>query len=86
MATKNNNKCSRIVLLNADKLNFDHRLSFANLRASTFDLNVYYDSDHEKHITEESEVVITKEMEMSAKTIASLPASVKLIVEVCSQK
>lgn len=75
---------SRIAVLNAQKLNFDRRLSFDGLKLEGKATVQVYDDTEQSQLIERLDgvvVAITKEMPMRAEAIASLPATVKLIVE-----
>ena len=72
-----NDKC---VVLNAKKMNFDGKLDFSILSS---DVTVYDDTT-EQQLTERiqgADIIVTKEMPVSAEMIQRLPESVKLICE-----
>lgn len=72
-----NDKC---VVLNAKKMNFDGKLDFSILSS---DVTVYDDTT-EQQLTERiqgADIIVTKEMPVSAEMIQRFPESVKLICE-----
>ena len=72
-----NDKC---VVLNAKKMNFDGKLDFSVLSS---DVTVYDDTT-EQQLTERiqgTNIIVTKEMPVSAEMIQKFPESVKLICE-----
>ena len=72
-----NDKC---VVLNAKKMNFDGKLDFSVLSS---DVTVYDDTT-EQQLSERiqgADVIVTKEMPVSAEMIQKFPESVKLICE-----
>ena len=72
-----NDKC---VVLNAKKMNFDGKLDFSILSS---DVTVYDDTT-EQQLTERiqgADIIVTKEMPVSAEMIQKFPESVKLICE-----
>ena len=72
-----NDKC---VVLNAKKMNFDGKLDFSVLSS---DVTVYDDTT-EQQLSERiqgADIIVTKEMPVSAEMIQRLPESVKLICE-----
>ena len=72
-----NDKC---VVLNAKKMNFDGKLDFSILSS---DVTVYDDTT-EQQLSERiqgADVIVTKEMPVSAEMIQKFPESVKLICE-----
>ena len=72
-----NNKC---VVLNAKKMNFDGKLDFSVLSS---DVTVYDDTTNEKlpGRIQGADIIVTKEMPVSAEMIQRFPESVKLICE-----
>ena len=72
-----NNKC---VVLNAKKMNFDGKLDFSVLSS---DVTVYDDTTNEELLEriQGTDIIVTKEMPVSAEMIQSFPESVKLICE-----
>ena len=72
-----NNKC---VVLNAKKMNFDGKLDFSVLSS---DVTVYDDTTNEElpGRIQGADIIVTKEMPVSAKMIQRFPESVKLICE-----
>ena len=72
-----NNKC---VVLNAKKMNFDGKLDFSVLSS---DLTVYDDTTNEElpGRIQGADIIVTKEMPVSAEMIQRFPESVKLICE-----
>ena len=75
---------SKIAILNALKLNFDSRLSFDGLSCNGQATVQVYEDTEASELNERLQgvaVVVTKEMPLRADAIASLPTSVKLIVE-----
>ena len=71
----------KCVVLNAKKMNFDGKLDFSILSS---DVTVYDDTT-EQQLTERiqgADVIVTKEMPVSAEMIQRFPESVKLICEV----
>ena len=72
-----NNKC---VVLNAKKMNFDGKLDFSVLSS---DVTVYDDTTNEElpGRIQGADIIVTKEMPVSAEMIQSFPESVKLICE-----
>ena len=73
-----NDKC---VVLNAKKMNFDGKLDFSVLSS---DVTVYDDTT-EQQLSERiqgADIIVTKEMPVSAEMIQRFPESVKLICEV----
>lgn len=72
-----NNKC---VVLNAKKMNFDGKLDFSVLSS---DVTVYDDTTNEElpWRIQGADIIVTKEMPVSAKMIQRFPESVKLICE-----
>ena len=72
-----NDKC---VVLNAKKMNFDGKLDFSVLSS---DVTVYDDTT-EQQLSERiqgADIIVTKEMPVSAEMIQKFPESVKLICE-----
>lgn len=71
------NKC---VVLNAKKMNFDGKLDFSVLSS---DVTVYDDTTNEEFLgrIQGADIIVTKEMPVSAKMIQRFPESVKLICE-----
>lgn len=72
-----NNKC---VVLNAKKMNFDGKLDFSVLSS---DVTVYDDTTTEElpGRIQGADIIVTKEMPVSAEMIQRFPESVKLICE-----
>ena len=72
-----NNKC---VVLNAKKMNFDGKLDFSVLSS---DVTVYDDTTNEElpGRIQGADIIVTKEMPVSAEMIQRFPESVKLIWE-----
>ena len=72
-----NDKC---VVLNAKKMNFDGKLDFSVLSS---DVTVYDDTTNEElpGRIQGADIIVTKEMPVSAEMIQSFPESVKLICE-----
>jgi len=72
-----NNKC---VVLNAKKMNFDGKLDFSVLSS---DVTVYDDTTNEElpGRIQDADIIVTKEMPVSAKMIQRFPESIKLICE-----
>ena len=72
-----NNKC---VVLNAKKMKFDGKLDFSALSS---DVTVYDDTTNEKlpGRIQGADIIVTKEMPVSAEMIQRFPESVKLICE-----
>ena len=72
-----NNKC---VVLNAKKMNFDGKLGFSVLSS---DVTVYDDTTNEElpGRIQGADIIVTKEMPVSAEMIQRFPESVKLICE-----
>ena len=72
-----NNKC---VVLNAKKMNFDGKLDFSVLPS---DVTVYDDTTNEElpGRIQGADIIVTKEMPVSAEMIQRFPESVKLICE-----
>ena len=72
-----NNKC---VVLNAKKMNFDGKLDFSVLSS---DVTVYDDTTNEELSgrIQGADIIVTKEMPVSAEMIQRFPESVKLICE-----
>ena len=72
-----NNKC---VVLNAKKMNFDGKLDFSVLSS---DVTVYDDTTNEELLEriQGADIIVTKEMPVSAEMIQRFPESVKLICE-----
>ena len=72
-----NNKC---VVLNAKKMNFDGKLDFSVLSS---DVTVYDDTTNEElpERIQGADIIVTKEMPVSAKMIQRFQESVKLICE-----
>ena len=72
-----NNKC---VVLNAKKMNFDGKLDFSVLSS---DVTVYDDTTNEElpGRMQGADIIVTKEMPVSAEMIQRFPESVKLICE-----
>lgn len=72
-----NNKC---VVLNAKKMNFDGKLDFSVLSS---DVTVYDDTTNEElpGRIQAADIIVTKEMPVSAEMIQRFPESVKLICE-----
>ena len=72
-----NDKC---VVLNAKKMNFDGKLDFSILSS---DVTVYDDTTEEQMIERinGADIIVTKEMPVSAEMIQKFPESVKLICE-----
>ena len=72
-----NNKC---VVLNAKKMNFDGKLDFSVLSS---DVTVYDDTTNEEVSgrIQGADIIVTKEMPVSAEMIQRFPESVKLICE-----
>ena len=72
-----NNKC---VVLNAKKMNFDGKLDFSVLSS---DVTVYDDTTNEElpGRIQDADIIVTKEMPVSAEMIQRFPESVKLICE-----
>lgn len=72
-----NNKC---VVLNAKKMNFDGKLDFSVLSS---DVTVYDDTTNEElpGRIQGADIIVTKEMPVSAEMIQRFPESVKLICE-----
>ena len=71
----------KCVVLNAKKMNFDGKLDFSILSS---DVTVYDDTT-EQQLTERiqgADIIVTKEMPVSAEMIQRFPESVKLICEV----
>ena len=72
-----NDKC---VVLNAKKMNFDGKLDFSILSSDV----TIYDDTTEQQLTERiqgTDIIVTKEMPVSAEMIQRFPESVKLICE-----
>lgn len=73
------------VSLNTDKLNFDGSLSFAPLEALVGEVRLHDGTAGRRQTLERvpqgARILVTKEMEVDAETIAALPASVELIAE-----
>lgn len=70
----------KVVVLNANKMNYDGKLDFTVLSENT----VVYDETTQEQLLEriqDSAVVVTKEMPVSAGMIRQFPESVKLICE-----
>ena len=70
----------KCVVLNAKKMNFDGKLDFSILSS---DVTVYDDTT-EQQLTERiqgADIIVTKEMLVSAEMIQRFPESVKLICE-----
>ena len=72
-----NNKC---VVLNAKKMNFDGKLDFSVLSS---DVTVYDDTTNEElpGRIQGADIIVTKDMPVSAEMIQRFPESVKLICE-----
>jgi len=72
----------KTVMLNAGKINFDHRLDLSPISDLT-DLTIYETSSVEEIAArvQDQEIVITKELPVGADLIAAFPAGVKLICE-----
>lgn len=72
-----NNKC---VVLNAKKMNFDGKLDFSVLSS---DVTIYDDTTNEElpGRIQGADIIVTKEMPVSAEMIQRFPESVKLICE-----
>ena len=72
-----NDKC---VVLNAKKMNFDGKLDFSMLSS---DVTVYDDTTKEQlsERIQDADIIVTKEMPVSAEMIQKFPESVKLICE-----
>lgn len=72
-----NDKC---VVLNAKKMNFDGKLDFSILSS---DVTVYDDTTEQQLIKriQGKDIIVTKEMPVSAEMIQQFPASIKLICE-----
>ena len=70
----------RVVVVNANKMNYDHLLDFSVL---SNDVQVYDDSTNEEVIEriQGACVVVTKELPVGADLLSQFPDSVKLIVE-----
>ncbi len=70
----------KTVVLNSEKMNYDHKLDLSILSDN---LVVYENTEQEEILTrvQNQEVVITKELPLSADMIQSFPDCVKLIVE-----
>lgn len=70
----------KVVILNAGKMDYDHKLDFSVIAD---DVVVYEDSNHQEVISRlaGAVVAITKEMPVPAEMINQFPDSVKLIVE-----
>ena len=71
------------MVLNAKKMNFDGKLDFSFLSS---DVTVYDDTT-EQQLSERiqgADIIVTKEMPVSAEMIQKFPESVKLICEVCT--
>ena len=70
----------KVVVLNGQKMNYDGKLDFSLFSP---DVIVYPDTKAEELLEriEDADVIVTKEMPVSAEQIASFPASVKLICE-----
>lgn len=74
------------VFLNSARLNYDHGLSFERLSEMTnltlIDVDILHSSsDILSHIPPDTEIVITKEMEISKETFSQFPDSVQLLCE-----
>ena len=72
-----NNKC---VVLNAKKINFDGKIDFSILSS---DVRVYDDTTEQQMLEriQGADIIVTKEMPVSAKMIQKFPESVQLICE-----
>ena len=72
-----NEKC---VVLNAKKMNFDGKLDFSMLSS---DVTVYDDTTKEQlsERIQDADIIVTKEMPVSAEMVQEFPVSVKLICE-----
>ena len=72
-----NDKC---VVLNAKKMNFDGKLDFSVLSS---DVTVYDDTTEQQLLEriQGADIIVTKEMPVSAEMIQKFPESVKLICE-----
>ena len=70
----------RVVVVNADKMNYDHALDFSIL---SNDVQVYEDSTNAELIEriQGARVVVTKELPVSADLLSQFPDTVELIVE-----
>ena len=70
----------KTVVLNGDRMNYDHRLDFSIL---SDEVKVYEETKPEQILEriQGFDVVVTKEMPVSGNIIRSFPDSVKLIVE-----
>ena len=70
----------RVVVVNADKMNYDHALDFSIL---SNDVQVYDNSTNEELIEriQGARVVVTKEIPVNAELLSQFPDTVKLIVE-----
>lgn len=70
----------RVVVVNADKMNYDHALDFSIL---SNDVQVYEDSTNAELIEriQGARVVVTKELPVSADLLSQFPNTVELIVE-----
>lgn len=77
---KNYNMNDKCVVLNAKKMNFDGKLDFSILSS---DVTVYDDTTEEQMIERinGADIIVTKEMPVSAEMIQKFPESVKLICE-----
>ena len=74
----------KVVLVNAQRLDFDQRLDFTALALTGTVVRHYEDCPSDAKIAELCEgavVIVNKEIPLSAALIAALPASVKLICE-----
>ena len=70
----------RVVVVNADKMNYDHLLDFSVL---SNDVQVYDDSTNAELIEriQGARVVVTKELPVGAELLSQFPESVELIIE-----
>ena len=70
----------RVVVVNADKMNYDHALDFSIL---SNDVQVYDNSTNTELIEriQGARVVVTKEISVTAELLSQFPDTVKLIVE-----
>lgn len=70
----------KIVIVNAEKMDYDHRLDFSVIEGET---EIYRDSTEEEMAAraEGAEVLVTKELPVRGELIRRLPDSVKLICE-----
>ena len=73
----------RCIMLNAARLDYDGRIDFKNLQSVVADVR-RYESSHPSEVIdrlENAEVVINKEMPLTAEMIRAFPPTVKLICE-----